>query len=408
MAPARNVKALLAALPHADAVYFGTDRLNMRDRAENVPLARLGEVTSKCHDAGVRAYLATNVLVYDDELPVVDEVFGAAYAADVDAVIVHDVGVIELAKKHGIPFHVSTQANVSNVASAKFYERLGASRVILARELSLAQIKVIARELETCQVEAFVHGAMCTSISGRCYFSADLCGSEEFSANRGKCIQPCRRRFRVVDEENNELLYDGEAFISAKDLCMVGHLPEMLDAGVSSLKIEGRMRRPDYVDTVTRVYREALDAVYDGTYTPEKVREWTQRLRRAYNRGFSTGFYFGRPTPADIEPRVRGNASPWHRVEVGRVVDYFRKARVAKILVTNGSLRVGDDLVIEGVNTDTFVRFVVTSLRIKHESVQETPVGRGGDPIVATVALDEPVKENDRVYKFQRRTQKSD
>ncbi|MHA1733332.1 MAG: peptidase U32 family protein [Promethearchaeota archaeon] len=404
LAPAKNFKALRAATSAgADAVYFGVEVLNMRVRADNFKTEDLPRVVEACHEAGARAYLATNVIVYDRELELLGGIVGAARSAGVDAVIVHDVGAIELAKDAGLEFHVSTQANISNVLSAKFYGELGARRLILARELSLEQITNLKSEVDPLEIEVFVHGAMCTSISGRCYFSADVCGSAEFSANRGKCIQPCRRMYRVIDEENNEYIYDGQMFLNAKDLCMIEHVPELVEAGIDAFKIEGRMRDPYYVETVTRCYREAIDAHHDGTFTSERVAGWLADLRRVYNRGFTTGFYFGRPTETDVEHDIRGNVSEYHRVEVGRVQDYYKKARAAKVLVTRGTLRVGDEIIVEGVHSDTYFRQRVRSLQVKQKQVTETPLASSRNNVLVGMLVDHPVKKNDRVYLFRKR-----
>ncbi len=372
-------------------------------RAENFRMEELPQVVTFCHKHNMKAYLTTNIILYNSELAEAAELIQKAYSAGVDAAIVHDVAAIQMCKDVGIPFHISTQASISNIKAAQYYEGLGAERLILARELSLEQIAEIKATLSHTMVECFIHGAQCTSISGRCYFSADICGTPENSANRGKCIQPCRRRWTLTDEEGNEFDYDGFYFLNTKDLCMIEHVPAMIAAGIDAFKIEGRMRRPEYVDIVTRCYREAIDAHRAGTYTPEKVEGWLAQLKQAYNRGFSTGFYFGRPTEKDIL-HARGNVSLTYRQELGVVVTYFRDAHVAEVLVTQGQLKLGDEICFEGVNTDTYFKQTVKSLQIKRQPVTETPPIKGHDQKIAVgVQVEQPVKKNDIIYKFMQR-----
>ena len=400
LAPAQNFKSLKVVAGLVDAVYFGVEMLNMRMRADNFRTEELPQVASFCHEHNMKAYLATNVILYNQELSEAAELIQKAHVAGIDAVIVHDMAAIGMCKDVGIPFHISTQASISNIKAAQYYENLGAERFILARELSLVQIAEIRKGLLRAKVECFVHGAQCTSISGRCYFSADVCGTPENSANRGRCIQPCRRQWTLTDEEGNEFDYDGFHFLNAKDLCMIEYIPEMIAAGVDAFKIEGRMRRPDYIETVTRCYREAIDSCSAGTFTTEKVDAWLVQLKQVYNRGFSTGFYFNRPTEKDII-HARGNVSSIFRQEIGIVIAYFRDSNVAEVLVTQGQLKVGDEICFEGVNTDTYFKQEVRSLHIKRLPITETPHIKGHDQKVAVgIQVDQPVKKNDRVYKF--------
>ena len=228
MAPLKNAKSLNAVLGRADAVYFGVEAFNMRMFSDNFRLEDLENIVEKCHQNNIKAYMTTNVVMYENEFDLLNKVLDTAAKANIDAIIVHDIGVIELIKEKGLSFHISTQANISNSRTAEFYEKLGAERLILARELSLDQIKDIKSKIHKAEIETFVHGAQCTSISGRCYFSAEVCGSQEYSANRGRCVQPCRRRWRVYDDQSNEFLYDGVFFINAKDLCMVEYIPQLI------------------------------------------------------------------------------------------------------------------------------------------------------------------------------------
>lgn len=404
LAPCKNWKSLKAAEPYADAVYFGTHVLNLRQGADNFDVKDLPAIATRCHGNNIKAYLAINSIIYDNELDVLRRTAEEAKAAEIDAVIVHDLAAVEAARDAGMPFHVSTQANVSNVVAARVYERLGARRAILARELSLDKIAAIARGLDTMKTEIFVHGAMCTSISGRCYFSLDCMGSDAHSGNRGQCVQPCRRRWRVIDEENNEFLYNGQMFLNTKDLCMIEHVPRLLETGVVSFKIEGRMRDPHYVEVVTRCYRESLTSIDDGTYGPAKVSGWLDQLSKVFNRGFTTGFYFHRPTSDDIEPDIRGNVSHHRQVEVGYVNDYFSKLMAAKIVLTNGRLRLGDEVFFIGAGSTTYFHQPIESMRIKGKDVTETPVASSKNHVLVSVKVNEPVKEKDRVFVFTDKT----
>jgi U32 family peptidase len=223
LAPAKNFKVIQASYPFVDAFYFGVRSFNMRMQADNFELGELPSVLKFLHEHALKGVLATNILIYENELGQLREVIEKARTAAIDAVIVNDLATVQIAKELGVPFHISTQCNVSNSVAALFYEKLGAERIILARECSLEQIKEIKAKLHTTEVEVFVHGAMCTSVSGRCYFSQDLCGTPEKSANRGRCEQPCRRQWWVYDETNKAYIYDGQRFLNSRDLCMITH-----------------------------------------------------------------------------------------------------------------------------------------------------------------------------------------
>ncbi|MBY8986185.1 MAG: U32 family peptidase, partial [Candidatus Lokiarchaeota archaeon] len=261
LAPAKNLKAIKAASRYADSVYFGiAKKFNMRMRSENIALENLNKVVDFCHNNDLKAYLTTNILMYDNELDTLREIIEKSKNAGIDAVIVHDFAAIEISKKIQIPFHISTQCNVSNSLSARYYEKIGAERIILARELSLEKIKEIKRNLAQSEIEVFIHGAMCTSVSGRCYFSQDICGSEEKSANRGNCEQPCRRRWWLREESGEEYLYNGVRFLNSRDLCTIAYIPKLIEAKIDAFKIEGRMKHPHYVEVVAKTYREAIES----------------------------------------------------------------------------------------------------------------------------------------------------
>jgi len=402
MAPLKNLKSLNAILNKTDAVYFGIESLNMRMYSDNFKLDDLNDIVKICHDNNIRAYLTTNVIIYDYEFELLDKILDKAVNAEIDAVIIHDIGAIELAKEKGLKFHISTQANISNYRTAQFYESLGAERLILARELSLDQIKEVKSNLKTSQIEVFVHGAQCTSISGRCYFSAEVCGSQDYSANRGKCVQPCRRRWKVQDDQNNEFLYDGVFFINAKDLCMIEHLPKLIEANIDAFKIEGRMRGPIYIEETVSCYNEAIDAYYDNSFSEEKVNQWLNRLKKVYNRDFSTGFYFGLPKGSEIEREREGNVSDFKKIEIGKVLSYYPEKKAAKILLTSGKLKLNDEIYIIGTHTSTYLRQKIRSLQIKQKkNLTETPLATKGKNISIGILVDNPVKKNDKIFKLE-------
>ncbi|MFX0188839.1 MAG: peptidase U32 family protein [Candidatus Hodarchaeota archaeon] len=403
MAPLKNYKSLNAILDKADAVYFGVESLNMRMYADNFKLEELPKIVKICHDNGISSYLTTNVIIYENEFSLLEKIMNEAVVCEIDGIIVHDIGAIAMAKEKGLDFHISTQANISNSHSAQFYESLGAKRLILARELSLEQIKEIKSKLKKSEIEIFAHGAQCTSISGRCYFSAEICGSQDYSANRGKCVQPCRRQWRVYDDQENEFLYDGVFFISAKDLCMIEYIPKLIEAKIDAFKIEGRMRDPIYIEEVTSCYREAIDAHYNNAFTKEKVQEWLKRLNKVYNKGFSTGFYFGLPKGSEIERDLEGNVSKYRKIEIGKVLSYYPEKKAAKILLTSGKLKLNDEIYILGTSTDTYLRQRITSIQIKQKkNLTETPrVSNKTNRITLGIIVEKPVKKNDKIFKLE-------
>ena len=403
MVPLKNSKSLNAVIDKADAVYFGIEAFNMRMFSDNFKLDDLNSIVKKCHDNNILAYMTTNVIVYENEFDLLNNILDRAMEAEIDAIIVHDLGVIEAVKEKGLAFHISTQANISNSHTARFYEKLGAARLILARELSLEQIKEIKSNINDAEIETFVHGAQCTSISGRCYFSAEVCGSQEYSANRGRCVQPCRRMWRVYDDQSNEFIYDGVFFINAKDLCLIEHIPELIEANIDAFKIEGRMRDPIYIEETTACYREAIETYYDNTYTEDKVQKWLKRLSHVYNRGFSTGFYFGQPKGSEIQRELDGNISNYKKIEIGKVLSYFPDKNAAKILLSKGKLRLNDEIFIIGTHTDTFLRQKIKSIQIKQKkNLTETPlIKTKKDRIAVGILVDTEVKKNDKIFRLE-------
>ncbi|MHA1920223.1 MAG: peptidase U32 family protein [Promethearchaeota archaeon] len=398
--PAQNKKSIIAVKKYANAVYFGTESLNMRINADNFMLKNLPEVVDLCHSLNLKAYLTTNVIIYENELDYLENQLNLAKDAGIDAVIVHDLAAIEIATEINLPFHISTQASVSNAKAARFFERLGAERIILARELTLDQIKTIIGKLNTTQIETFVHGAMCTAISGRCYLSAEVHKDTQYSANRGNCLQPCRNKWTIIHSNGTELEYEDGFFLNSKDLCMIEYIPELIEAKISSFKIEGRMRDPHYIETVGQCYREAIDSYFAGTYNEDKVKIWLDRLKTVYNRGFSTGFYFDRPNVNDISREKSGNLSNYKKIQIGKVITYYRNVKAAKISLYQGQLRIGDEVIFEGSKMGTYLRQKITSIQIKTKAVTQTPKIKPGTSILISITVDSPVKKNDYLYRY--------
>ena len=406
LSPAKNLKSIKAAAPHADSVYFGIEKFNMRMRAENFALEDLPRVAEYCQKHGLKTYLTTNILVYDSELNQLREIISAAKNTGIDAVIVHDLSAIQIAKEVGIPFHISTQCNVSNSLSARFYENLGAERIILARELSLEKIKEIKRNLSKSEIEIFIHGAMCTSISGRCYFSQDICGSEEKSANRGSCIQPCRRRWWVREESGAEYIYDGTRFMNSRDLCTIAYIPKLIESGADAFKIEGRMRHPHYVEIVTKIYREAIESYYEGTFDKKKIGGWVTELKKVYNRGFTSGFYFKRMTEEDHQHKSPANLSHYRYIKVGKILEHNSKNSLSIILLNNGTITHGDDIIIMGKTTDTYIHQRANEIYHEDKKVRKTPRGTKSNNIrIQLKVKDRPIGNGqDKVYVFTDKT----
>jgi len=363
LSPAGDFTCLEAALgAGADAVYFGLGTLNMRARSGiNFREEDLPEIARRCQIRGVKRYLTLNAIMFEDEFDRVESIIVAAKPY-VDAFIVADWGVVSLCRRHGVPFHISTQMSTSNSAAARFLVEQGASRVVLARECTLEEVARIHRTLGAgVELECFVHGAQCVAESGRCFMSHEVFGK---SACRGECNQPCRRKFLVkaVDlyqDENGEPVHkDAKAafevephtVLSAKDLCSLKFVPQLMAAGIASFKIEGRARNAEYVKTVTSAYRQAVDAVAAGTYDETLAERLVESVKKVFHREFSDGLYFGRPGAGQFTDSEDSRASVIKR-HAGRVIDYFLKAGIAQVKIEDHPLKFGDDIQIQGPTT---------------------------------------------------------
>ena len=388
LAPAGDMTCLQAALDAgADAVYYGLGELNMRQRAGiNFSVEDLPEIKRRCEEARpgrapVKRYLTLNSIVFEGEIEKADALIAAAKPY-IDAFIVADWGVVSLCKKHGVPFHVSTQMSVSNSVAVKFLKEQGASRVVLARECTLEEVKRIVRE-GGLEIECFVHGAQCVAESGRCLISHDAYGC---SANRGECRQPCRRTFvlKAVDlysdengnpvhQSDTEFTVTAQTVLSAKDLCSLPFVDKLIEAGVTSFKIEGRARNPEYVMTVVSAYREAVDAVRSGAFTKELSDRLVERTRRFFHREYSCGLYFGRPGQEQFTSGPNSFAKEVKR-HSGVVLDYFLKAKVAQVKIQDAALKIGDLIQIHGPTTGV-QEFRIESLRRDGEILEVAEKG---------------------------------
>jgi putative protease len=361
LAPAGDFSMLVTAInAGADAVYFGLKEFSLRANAKNFELKDLDEINKICKPKKIKKYLTLNSIIYNNEIEKIENII-KKINGKVDAVICWDLSVIQLCKKYNIPFHISTQASVSNIESAKFYKKLGAERIILARELNLKQIKEIIEKAKI-NVEAFIHGAMCLAVSGRCLMSQFLFNK---SANRGECIHPCRRSYIIKDEqEGYELEVENNHIFSPKDLCTLPFIEQLKKSGITSFKIEGRNRDPRYVDAVVRIYRKALDK----KLTKAEIENSIEELKKVYNKGFSSGFYFGLPTSNDFSSVENSNATEKKQF-VGKITHYYPKINVATIKLVSG-LKLGDKIAVIGKTTG-IVNSKIERIEIKNSSVEK-------------------------------------
>lgn len=400
MSPVGSRESLIAALQAgAGSVYFGVGKLNMRSRStQNFGLDDLDEIAALCNEKGVRTYLTVNSVIFDEEFAEMRQLVERAKMAGISAVIASDLAVIQYVHSLGMPVHMSTQTNITNTEAVRFLSRY-ADVMVTARELRLDQVKVITQNIEQQQIkgpsgelvriEIFVHGALCMAISGKCYLSLDTLGS---SANRGACLQPCRRAYSVRDRDNEvELEVDNEYIMSPKDLNTITFLDKILDAGVQVLKIEGRGRSPEYVKVVTEIYREAVAAIQSGDYTPGRIEQWNARLASVYNRGFWDGYYLGRRMGE--WSKTHGSEATERKIYVGRIENYFSKIGVAEVRMDSHDLITGDKVYIIGPTTGV-VESHLSEIRVELRSVEKTIKGEH-----CSIPVPSAVRTGDKVYK---------
>ena len=419
LAPARDFAALESALKNgADAVYIGLENYNMRAHTANFLLDNLADAAERCHQHGARIYVCTNTVMRDSDINHLKTVLPKIKASGADAIIASDLGVLKIARDEDVDVHLSVQANISNLESLKLLHELGVKRVILSRELSLNEIKELSSE-SPIEVEVFIHGAMCLAISGRCFLSSYL---YQKNANCGECLQPCRKEWKLICQDENEVSPDSKEdceikddneikecneislslgensqanecgdggfkghILSPRDLCMVEHIGELIDAGISSFKIEGRARPADYVATVTRVYREAIDSYKNGEWKFQD--RWLDELKKVYNRGFDTGFYFQTPYKTSSY-----NQATHSKQDIGEVVNYYSQVKAAEIRLWN-PLEVGDEIIIQGPTTGSTIQ-KVKSMQIMGKNIEKSE-GREN----VGVLLEDKVRPGDLVYR---------
>lgn len=401
MAPVGSYESLRAAIQGgADSIYFGVAQLNMRSQsAANFTLDDLTNIVSICKENGLKSYLTVNCIIYDEDMDVMRQVIDRAKEAGVSAVIVSDQAALMYADKIGVEIHLSTQLNISNIESVEFYARY-ADVVVLARELNMEQVRyiydqIIARDIrgkrgELIKIEMFAHGALCMAVSGKCYLSLH---EYNISANRGSCRQICRRSYDVKDTDTGaELQIENKHIMSPKDLCTIDFLDKVLHAGVRVLKIEGRARPAEYVKRVCECYNDAVVAIEEDTYTPEKVAQWKEKLATVFNRGFWDGYYLGRRLGEWSE--AYGSSATMRKIYVGKVTNYFSKLGVAEILVEAAPLSADEEIIIVG-DTTGVVEQVVGEMRL--DLVAVNTVEQGNRCSLPTVNL---VRRGDKLYKL--------
>ena len=403
MAPVGSRESLAAAIQAgADSIYFGIEKLNMRAHsASTFTIDNLREIAATCNEHGIKTYLTVNTIIYNEDIPLMHEIVDAAKEAGISAVIASDVAVMTYCNKVGQEVHLSTQLNISNVEALKFYAQF-ADVVVLARELNMSQVAEVhrlAEEQNICgpsgqpvRIEMFCHGALCMAISGKCYLSLD---NANRSANRGECIQLCRRSYTVTDNETGtQLEIDNKYVMSPKDLKTVRFIDKMMKSGVRVFKIEGRARGPEYVYTVVKCYKEAIQSVIDGTFTEEKKDQWDERLATVFNRGFWDGYYLGQKLGE--WNKNYGSCATEKKVYVGKGVKYFSKLGVAEFAIEAADFKKGDKLLITGPTTGV-IYMNADEIRYDLEPVEEARKGqRVSMPVPAKV------RPSDKLFKLER------
>ena len=401
MAPAGNFESLQAALDNgADSIYFGVEQLNMRARASiNFTLDDLQEISDRCKAKNVRTYLTLNTIIYDHDLSIVKTLIQKAKEADITAVIAMDQAVISTAGAIGMEIHISTQINITNIETVKFYAMF-ADTMVLSRELSLRQVKKITEQIEkenVCgpsgklvEIEIFGHGALCMAVSGKCYMSLHTYNS---SANRGACKQNCRKKYTVIDQETGiEMELDNEYIMSPKDLCTIDFLDQIVDSGVKVLKIEGRGRAPEYVANVIKCYRDAIDSIENQTYSKEKVISWMLELEKVYNRGFWSGYYLGQKLGE--WSNGSGSHATQKKVYLGKGMHYFPKSNIGEFKIEAYDISIGDTILITGPTTGA------QEMQVKEMFVNDVKADKGQKGDSVTIPLEFRIRPSDKLYKI--------
>ena len=410
LAPAGNFISLASALKNgADAVYIGLEESNMRINARNFSAEDIGEASRMCRDYNAKLYVCANTIMKDRDIERLEKQLPLIKQNGADGIILSDIALIDMVLENDLEAHMSVQENTTNSYALKALEKLGVKRAILSRELSLDEIKKIVSKLKSerskIETEVFIHGAMCMAISGRCFLSYGLYGR---SANCGDCLQPCRKEWTLHFEEsgNDDVINFAESkdesfiisqaydntyrtnFFSPKDMALIEHIPELIDAGIDSFKIEGRARSPDYVATAVRVYRQAIDRYENDRENYEYDPQWMEELEKVFNRGFDTGFYFDVPYETS-----ESNQSRYVKKDIGKVVNYYNRIKVAELKIWD-DLRLGDEIMIQGPTTGS-ITHVIDSMQIDGKAIEKAEKGSN-----VAIAIDEKLRESDFVYKL--------
>ena len=401
MAPVGSYESLMAAIQGgANSIYFGIEQLNMRSRSSNnFTIEDLHKIASICKENNIKSYLTVNTVLFDHDIKVMHKIVDAAKEGGVTAIIAADVSAIMYARTIDVEVHISTQCNITNIEAVKFYAQF-ADVVVLARELNLNQVAAIYKQIveekicgpkgELIQIEMFAHGALCMAVSGKCYLSLH---EKNSSANRGACMQTCRKAYTVTEKESgNELEIDNEFIMSPKDLCTIGFVNKMIDAGVRVLKFEGRARSPEYVKTVLSSYSEAVDAYLDGSYSKEKIDVWMDQLATVFNRGFWNGYYLGQKLGEWSSEY--GNRATKRKMLVGKGTNYFAKIKVAEFQLESQELSIGDNILITGPTTGV-IETTIKEIRVDMKSVDKAVKGDS-----FSIALDTMIRRSDKLYKI--------
>ncbi len=401
MAPAGSYEAMSAAIKAgANSIYFGVEQLNMRTKStHNFTLEDLPEIARICQENGLKSYLTLNTIVYDHDISLMKRIIDSAKESGITAVIASDHAVMNYAKKIGLTIHISTQANITNIDTVEFYAAY-ADVMVMARELSLLQVETINKEIARRNVtgpngnlvrtEIFAHGALCMAVSGKCYLSLH---SNFSSANRGACVQNCRKSYIVMDKDDGvEFEVDNEYIMSASDLCTIDFIDKVIASGVSVLKIEGRGRSADYVFTTTQCYREAIDAYNESTFSNEKIQDWKERLSTVFNRGFWDGYYLGRKMGEWSDNP--GSKATKRKVYLGKGMKFYENAGIGEFLIEAQSLKLGDELIITGPTTGV-IETTLSEMRVENEKVDTAKRGA-----TITFPVSEKIRPSDKLYKL--------
>lgn len=401
MAPVGSYESLMAAIQAgAGSVYFGVENLNMRARSANhFTIDDMNEIVRRCNEADVKTYLTVNTEIFDEEFDTLIHILSAAREAGISSVIAADTAVIQKCCEMGIEVHISTQLNITNYEAVKFYSQF-ADVMVLAREMNLGRVHNIAQKIvendlrgpsgKLIRLEMFIHGALCMAVSGKCYLSL---AQTQSSANRGSCMQTCRRAYIAIDKETGqEIEIDQEYMMSPKDLKTIHFLNKILDTGVTVLKIEGRARSPEYVKTVVECYREAVDAYFEGSFNEDKILQWDQRLASVFNRGFWDGYYLGQRLGE--WSNNYGSQATKRKIYTGKVTNYYSNLGVAEVKLETGGLKVGDEIIITGPSTGVF-QTQVEEIRVDLQSVNEAHKG-----VFCSIPVNQKLRRSDKLYKM--------